>query len=158
MLKYFNLSTRFEIMTNTLLNSLPSVATFLIMFAVVFLAYAAMSMLLYGHALQQYRQRSPVCAFQFLTQPHFSTLGRTMVTLFLVTLGDFDYIELMDITQDFTPVYFFSFVIIVFFIMLNMFIGIIADSYATENAKPKVTLGSEFAAFLNFRSKYVLDK
>jgi len=131
MLKYFNLSTRFEIMTNTLLNSLPSVATFLIMFAVVFLAYAAMSMLLYGHALQQY-----------------STLGRTMVTLFLVTLGDFDYIELMDITQDFTPVYFFSFVIIVFFIMLNMFIGIIADSYATENAKPKVTLGSEFAAFL----------
>jgi len=131
MLKYFNLSTRFAIMSNTLTGALPNIATFLLMFAIVFVAYAAMAMLLYGHALPQY-----------------STFGRTMITLFLVTLGDFDYQELMTVTQTFTPVYFFSFIIIVFFVMLNMFIGIIAESYASENAKPKVSLGSEMASFL----------
>jgi hypothetical protein len=71
-----------------------------------------------------------------------------MVTLFLLTLGDFDYAELMNITPVWTPIYFFSFIIIVFFVMLNMFIGIVADSYATENSKPKVTLGYEVAMFL----------
>jgi hypothetical protein len=56
LLKYFNLSTRFAIMSNTLSGALPNIATFLLMFAVVFVAYTAMAMLLYGHALLEYRQ------------------------------------------------------------------------------------------------------
>merc|ERR1711871_160057 len=99
LLKFFNLSTRFAIMSNTLVGAVPNIATFLVMFFVVFLAYTAMAMLLYGHALLQY-----------------SDFGRTLITLFLVTLGDFEYDELKQVTPTFTPVYFFSFIVIVFFL------------------------------------------
>jgi len=130
-LKYFNLSVRFSIMSNTLTNAVPNILTFLLMFLVVFIAFGAMAMLLYGTTLHQ-----------------FNSFGYTLISLFLFTLGDFDYHSMNDITKHFTPVFMFSFIIVVLFVMLNMFIGIIAEAYATENAKPKVSLANELADFL----------
>ena len=120
--KYLNLSSRFLALSNTLTTAFPEVFVFLIMFGIVFIAYGIMANLLFGTALVQY-----------------SSFARTMITLFLVTLGDFDYSELENVTKIFAPIFFFSFIIFVFFVLLNMFIGIINEAYNVESQKPKVT-------------------
>ena len=102
------------------------------MFAIVFIAYGIMANLLFGTALVQY-----------------SSFERTLITLFLVTLGDFDYTELEDVTHIFAPIFFFSFIVFVFFVLLNMFIGIINEAYIVESEKPKKDLTDEFIEFLS---------
>eukprot|EP00658_Telonema_sp_P-2_P025695 TRINITY_DN2034_c0_g1_i3.p1 TRINITY_DN2034_c0_g1~~TRINITY_DN2034_c0_g1_i3.p1 ORF type:complete len:651 (-),score=196.57 TRINITY_DN2034_c0_g1_i3:72-2024(-) len=136
--KYFNLSSRFLALSNTLTTAFPEVFVFLIMFAVVFVAYGIMANLLFGTALAQY-----------------SSFGRTLVTLFLVTLGDFDYSELEDVTRVFAPIFFFTFIIFVFFVLLNMFIGIINEAYNVESQKPKKDVTDEFIEFLQDLKKNI---
>eukprot|EP00656_Telonema_subtile_P026271 TRINITY_DN2824_c0_g2_i2.p1 TRINITY_DN2824_c0_g2~~TRINITY_DN2824_c0_g2_i2.p1 ORF type:complete len:968 (+),score=269.08 TRINITY_DN2824_c0_g2_i2:88-2991(+) len=129
--KYFNLSSRFLALSKTLTTAFPEVFVFLIMFAIVFVGYGIMANLLFGTSLVQY-----------------SSFERTLITLFLVTLGDFDYTELEDVTRIFAPIFFFSFIVFVFFVLLNMFIGIINEAYAVESQKPKKDVTDEFIEFL----------
>ena len=119
--KYLNLSSRFMALTNTLTTALPEVVTFLIMFAIVFIAYGFMANLMFGSALVQY-----------------ASFERTLITLFLVTLGEFDYAEFDGVTKIFAPIFFFTFIVFVFFVLLNMFIGIVGEAYNKESAKPVV--------------------
>lgn len=129
--KYFNLSSRFLALSKTLTTAFPEVFVFLIMFAIVFVGYGIMANLLFGTSLVQY-----------------SSFERTLITLFLVTLGDFDYSELEDVTRIFAPIFFFTFIIFVFFVLLNMFIGIINEAYNVESQKPKKDVTDEFIEFL----------
>ena len=63
-------------------------------------------------------------------------------TLFRIILGDFDFNALKNAHFIFGPVYFFLYVFFIFFVLLNMFLAIINDSY-TE-VKGDDTLQNDF--------------
>ena len=54
----------------------------------------------------------------------------TSFTLFRLILGDFDFMALQQANRILGPAYFILYVFFVFFILLNMFLAIINDTYA----------------------------
>ena len=51
-------------------------------------------------------------------------------TLFRIILGDFDFPTLESSSKILGPIYFLSYVFFVFFVLLNMFLAIINDTYS----------------------------
>ena len=60
----------------------------------------------------------------------YRTVGEATTTLMKILLGDFDYGALVNANRVMAPVLFFLYQLFVFFILLNMFVAIINDSYA----------------------------
>ena len=60
----------------------------------------------------------------------YSTFTMTMVTQFSMTLGDFDFEALVMADPILGPLYFFAFIGLNMFILMNMFLAIINDCYA----------------------------
>lgn len=50
--------------------------------------------------------------------------------LFRVILGDFDFLALEEANRSMGPVFFISYIFVIFFIILNMFLAILFDTYA----------------------------
>ena len=55
-------------------------------------------------------------------------------TLFRIILGDFDFHELEQADRVLGPLYFCLYVFFVFFVLLNMFLAIINDTYSEVKA------------------------
>ena len=51
-------------------------------------------------------------------------------TLFRIILGDFDFHQIENANRVLGPTFFISYVFFVFFVLLNMFLAIINDTYA----------------------------
>lgn len=86
---------------------------FCIPFFFAFLAFGMFAFTLFGTHLHDY-----------------STFQMTMVTQFSMTLGDFDFEALAVTNPLLGPLYFFGFVGLNVFILMNVFLAIINDSYA----------------------------
>ena len=69
-----------------------------------------------------------VCFGAQLSQ--YSTFGEATGTLAKTLLGDFDYEAMSEANSTMAPVLFYLYQLFVFFILLNMFLAIINDSYA----------------------------
>ena len=63
-------------------------------------------------------------------------------TLFRIILGDFDFDALKTAHWLFGPIYFFLYVFFIFFVLLNMFLAIINDTYS--DVKGDDTIENEF--------------
>jgi len=126
--KYLNLSASFDMLSAVVLRALPDCMFFLILLGVVFFGYSYMSNIYFGNFIEAYAK-----------------IEHAMVTLFLVTMGEFEYEEFGEVSQIFAAVFFFTFIILVFFILLNIFIGIINEAYAQEQAKPLMSMVEEFS-------------
>ena len=63
-------------------------------------------------------------------------------------MGEFDYQEFGEVNAVFAAVFFFTFIVLVFFVLLNIFIGIINEAYAQEQAKPITGMLDEFDSWL----------
>ena len=61
---------------------------------------------------------------------HYSTSASSMMTLFRALLGDFEYFDLQRTDSVAGPLLFILFVLLVGFILLNMFIAILAEAYS----------------------------
>ena len=59
----------------------------------------------------------------------FSDFASSFTTLFLVILGEFDFSALNESNPVLAPILFFSFVIVVFFVLVNMFIAILSEAH-----------------------------
>jgi len=57
------------------------------------------------------------------------------VTLFRILLGDYKFSDLEDAFSVLGPIYFVLYVLIVFFIFLNIFLAIINNNYADTKAE-----------------------
>ena len=70
----------------------------------------------------------------------FSSYSNSFSQLFLIILGEFDFDAMKDANPDMAPLLFFSFVIFVFFILVNMFIAILGEAHGavmdSEGAEP----------------------
>jgi polycystin 2 len=89
------------------------IAGFGVMFFIVFFAYAQLGYLLFGTTFEDY-----------------STFSNAVFTLLRTILGDFDFHSLEAANRILGPIFFMTYFFFVFFVLLNMFLAIINDTYS----------------------------
>ena len=99
-------------LSGTLARSWGDLIGFLIMFFIIFGAFVQLGYLLFGTQIFDY-----------------SSLYHTIFALIRTILGDFDFTKLEKANYVFGPIYFLCFVFFVFFVLLNMFLAILSDSF-----------------------------
>jgi len=114
--RYLSFDRRFGIVTDTITSSFVDLIPVLIIFAVVCMSYAVIGTGIYGQDLVS-----------------FQHLGSSLSSLFLMILGQFDgYYDMVEVSESITVMYFWSFVIIAYFILFNMVLAVIFTVYDEE--------------------------
>nr|AKN21727.1 PKD2-1 [Schmidtea mediterranea] len=116
--KYISFNKTMNQLTDTLSNSIREMMGFAVMFFIVFFAFAGWGYLQFGSQIVDF------CRFQ-----------DSVFTLFRLVLGDFNFMALVQANSFIGPVYFLCYVFFVFFVLMNMFVAIIADSYEVVKEK-----------------------
>ncbi|OXB61354.1 hypothetical protein ASZ78_011976 [Callipepla squamata] len=111
--KYISFNKTMTQLSSTLARCAKDILGFAIMFFIVFFAYAQLGYLLFGTQVE-----------------NFSTFVKCIFTQFRIILGDFDYNSIDNANRVLGPVYFVTYVFFVFFVLLNMFLAIINDTYS----------------------------
>merc|ERR1711936_293815 len=111
--KYISFNKTMTQLASTLARCAGDVAGFAVMFFTVFFAFAQLGYLLFGTQVED-----------------FSSFSNAIFTLLRTILGDFDFYALEKANRILGPVFFLSYVFFVFFVLLNMFLAIINDTYS----------------------------
>ncbi|KAG7462420.1 hypothetical protein MATL_G00184660 [Megalops atlanticus] len=111
--KYISFNKTMTQLSSTLARCAKDILGFAIMFFIVFFAYAQLGYLLFGSEVES-----------------FSTFVKCIFTQFRIILGDFDYDAIDKANRILGPIYFVTYVFFVFFVLLNMFLAIINDTYS----------------------------
>ncbi|XP_073252460.1 polycystin-2-like protein 1 [Porites lutea] len=130
--KYISFNKTMTQLSATLNNCAKDVGGFAVMFFIIFLAYAQLGYLVFGTQVRD-----------------FSTFEDSIFTLFRIILGDFDFHALEQANRVLGPIFFITYVFFVFFVLLNMFLAIINDTYAEvksniANQKSEFEIGDYF--------------
>lgn len=115
--KFISFNKTMSQLSTTMSRCAKDLVGFAIMFFIVFLAYAQLAYLVFGTQVDD-----------------FSTFQASIFTQFRIMLGDFDFSEIEEANPVLGPVYFTTFVFFVFFILMNMFLAIINDTYSEVKA------------------------
>ncbi|XP_029377218.1 polycystic kidney disease 2-like 1 protein isoform X2 [Echeneis naucrates] len=111
--KYISFNKTMTQLSSTLGRCAKDILGFAIMFFIVFFAYAQLGYLLFGTEVES-----------------FSTFVKCIFTQFRIILGDFDFDAIDRANRVLGPIYFVTYVFFVFFVLLNMFLAIINDTYS----------------------------
>jgi hypothetical protein len=112
MFKFLQVSQKLSLIWRVLSRSAPNMLGFLVFFIIVFIAFVIMGYIIFGPEIREFRSFGVA----------FSTMGR-------MVFGSFDY-EPLSFTQPYiAPVFFYLFMVLVYFILLNMFLAILNDTY-----------------------------
>ncbi|XP_012789905.2 polycystic kidney disease 2-like 1 protein [Sorex araneus] len=111
--KYISFNKTMTQLSSTLARCAKDILGFAVMFFIVFFAYAQLGYLLFGTQVE-----------------NFSTFIKCIFTQFRIILGDFDYDAIDNANRILGPAYFVTYVFFVFFVLLNMFLAIINDTYS----------------------------
>jgi len=139
-MKYFKLSHDLNILKLTLQQAVKDLLTFFIMMIVLFTGFVVVALNIFGANAEGYRD--PV-----------TSLG----TLFLILLGEFDYEEMSSVSALWALVFFLIYVLVMFFIVLNIFLAILNDAYTTTKEEVKVE-EFEKRKKLSLREKFEVRK
>ncbi|XP_042682583.1 polycystic kidney disease 2-like 2 protein [Centrocercus urophasianus] len=134
--KYVSFSKTMTQLSSTLSRCAKDIIGFAIMFFTIFFAYAQFSHLVFGSQVND-----------------FSTLQNCIFSQFRIVLGDFNF-ESLEVNSILGPIYYISFVFFVFFVLLNMFLAIINDTYSEVKADFAVIPNQEFHITDLFRQSY----
>ncbi|NWW85274.1 PK2L2 protein, partial [Rhynochetos jubatus] len=104
-------------LSSTLSRCAKDIIGFAIMFFIIFFAYAQFGYLVFGSQVED-----------------FSTFQNCLFTQFRIVLGDFNFETVEAANRILGPIYFMTFVFFVLFILLNMVLAIINDTYAEVKA------------------------
>ncbi|XP_006007388.1 polycystin-2 [Latimeria chalumnae] len=115
--KFVNFNKTMSQLSSTMSRCAKDVIGFAIMFFIIFLAYAQLAYLVFGTQVDD-----------------FSTFQDCIFTQFRIILGDFSFTEIEEANRVLGPIYFTTFVFFIFFILLNMFLAIINDTYSEVKA------------------------
>ena len=92
---------------------------FSVMFFIVFFAYAQVAYLVFGpYVSDTFIIFSMLLIFLFFKVSDFSTFVQTVYTQFRLILGDFSFFDIERAHSLWGPVYFFTYVFFVFFILM----------------------------------------
>ncbi|KAL4640930.1 polycystic kidney disease 2-like 1 protein [Arapaima gigas] len=111
--KYISFNKTMTQLSSTLARCAKDILGFAIMFFIVFFAYAQLGYLLFGTQVQS-----------------FNSFVTCIFTQFRIILGDFDFDAIDQANRILGPIYFVTYVFFVFFVLLNMFLAIINDTYS----------------------------
>ncbi|XP_022787247.1 uncharacterized protein LOC111327355 [Stylophora pistillata] len=113
LLKLMKFNHRIYLFTKTISNAAGPLMSFMIVFAVFYIAYCVLFYSLFGSIL-----------------PEYSSLLVTIETLFNTVMGAFDFEIIKENNRTLGPIIFFSFMMIMVMILLNVFLTILMDSFA----------------------------
>lgn len=111
--KYLQVYPRMSQLSRTLAVAFSDIIAFLFMFFIIFFGFSHAGFMIFGGDLFQFR-----------------SIGHSMGTLFRAMLGDFDYGDLQGANRFLGPAFFLLYMSLVFFVLTNMFLAIINDSYS----------------------------
>uniref|UniRef100_A0A3B3CD97 Polycystic kidney disease 2-like 1 n=1 Tax=Oryzias melastigma TaxID=30732 RepID=A0A3B3CD97_ORYME len=111
--KYISFNKTMTQLSTTLGRCAKDIMGFAVMFFIVFFAYAQLGYLLFGTQVDT-----------------FSTFVKCIFTQFRIILGDFNFDAIDQANRVLGPIYFVTYVFFVFFVLLNMFLAIINDTYS----------------------------
>jgi hypothetical protein len=135
MITYLSYAPSFAVLTDTLSTAAPEILGFAFIFFVIFFGFAQAHAMVLNTKLEQFR-----------------SLGDAHFALMRSLLGDFDFGQLRDADPWMGPFFFVLFVGLAIFVILNMLIAIISDSYSVcreeMQAKPKVDLVKEVREYV----------
>jgi polycystin 2 len=140
--KYISFNKTMTQLSSTLGACAKDLAGFAVMFFIIFLAFAQLGYLIFGTQVTD-----------------FSSFETAIFTLFRIILGDFNFQALQQANRVLGPAYFILYVFFVFFILLNMFLAIINDTYSEVKADLSTQKNDfEMADYLKERYQSVLSK
>ncbi|GMR48329.1 hypothetical protein PMAYCL1PPCAC_18524, partial [Pristionchus mayeri] len=116
--KYISFNKTMSQLSATLSRSAKDIGGFAVMFFVFFFAYAQFGYLVFGTQIKDY-----------------STFYDAVFALLRTILGDFDFHALERANRVLGPLFFITYVFFVFFVLLNMFLAIINDTYVEVKAE-----------------------
>jgi hypothetical protein len=120
LLKFVRLNDRLNILTRTLEACSQNILGVLILFVLVIFAYSITGCTLFGGGLADYRNISTA----------FSTCMRTVI-------GQFDYKSMKDENRSVAFIYFWTFVVLANFVLLNFIIAVISEGFQEESKRTK---------------------
>ncbi|XP_062575644.1 polycystin-2-like protein 1 [Saccostrea cucullata] len=134
--KYVSFNKTMNQLSSTLARCAKDLMGFAVMYFIVFLAFTQLGYLLFGSKLKE-----------------FSEFGSSFFALFNIILGSFDFYALRAVDRYLGPTFFFLFIFFIFFILVNMFLAIINDTYS-EVKSELANQQDDFQISEYFLSKY----
>lgn len=117
--KYLRLNSRLNLLWRTLRFAAKDLLAFVAIFFVMFVGFAIMGFLTFGSATRQYH-----------------SISVSLTSCFQMLLGAFDYNQIYNANPAMAGVFFFSFMICIYLICVNMFIAIMSEYYShAQNEK-----------------------
>ena len=110
--EYLAISEPVQHLIRTLGLAAPECVSFSIMFLIIFYAFVIMANIVFG-----------------FIDGAFASMAESSITLLIMQLGEFDYHALVEANAFYAPIFFILFNIVIVFVLLNVFVGIIADAY-----------------------------
>mmetsp|Transcript_21112 Transcript_21112/g.30520 ORF Transcript_21112/g.30520 Transcript_21112/m.30520 type:complete len:889 (-) Transcript_21112:159-2825(-) len=111
--RYLSFDRKLGIVTATITGSASDLLPVLLIFVVIAVAYGVLGTEIYGSELSEW-----------------SNLGYSLASLFIMMLGEYgEYYRLREVSPVETAIFFWSFVVIISFILLNMVLAVIFTVY-----------------------------
>jgi len=117
-LKYLDMVPGMDQLFLTLGSCATELLIFFIMFFIVYIGFGVAFNLAFG-----------------LLVPEYRTIQVSMLSLLRIIVGDFDFDALLEANRPMAFILFLGYVVLVFFILMNMFLAIIGDAYAEVKSK-----------------------
>jgi hypothetical protein len=113
LLKLFRFNHRIYLFTRTLSTAKAPLLSFMMVFSIFYIAYCSIYYLVFGSTMYDYR-----------------SMISTIESLFNTLLGGFDFNSIEHADRLFGPALFFSFMLIMVMILMNIFLTILMDAFA----------------------------
>lgn len=147
--KYLQLSHRLNVLWVTLKNAFWDIFSMFIVFMLIILGFASTGHLIYGSNMIEYH-----------------SLISSISTVLRLSIGEINYHELLKVNSYFTPFYITSYIFMVVFVMMNMFIAVISEYFIrvklieneTKNKQKKNYILSFFRKLDYCCNKYIFNK
>lgn len=139
--KFLNVNFRMRLLWTTLQRASADLASFMVFFFIIFLAFVASGHLIFGTELESWKN-----------------FNNSFFTCFKMLLGDFNYEEMAEEGHRYlAPLFFISFTILNTFILLNMFLAILNAAWDAIQGEldEHATLGEAIAKGVLNRYKSV---
>jgi len=114
--KYFHYSPKYGILVRTISHALPDLLQFMYMFATVFMVFGVMGMMMFGHVLREW-----------------SSFFDSVQTLIMMLTVEYGMAALVGVDVYMGTVFYFFFLIIAYFLLVNILLAILIDAYTALN-------------------------
>ncbi|XP_050394123.2 polycystic kidney disease protein 1-like 2 isoform X2 [Patella vulgata] len=137
LLHIFRFNRRMSMLGLTIMAAAKELSAFSFCFAIWIIAFMAFSYLTFGPNIESYR-----------------SVLTTFESLLSFALGNYEYEALSSVNRILGPMFFFSYVLFIVFILLNMFVTIMNDSFAVVRSKLSEQANQyELVSFITTRFK-----